>query len=355
MDNCQIMNDLNKQFNSLSLAKQTTINKAFNNYINRPNQSGNKSINNNKIDLNKEISMEFRFLNGQRLYMKAKLNEIFKDVFKRFHENECPSSLKAFTCSATHNGLRVDKEKTLYENDIKDKDIVAFFNEDTEYKNKYDTKEEEKEEEEEEESEDEDEDDDDEKDKLLKEWRNEYIITKFLGLIRAIENLDDGETEKLDVEFDPNAKDFLKFLSQKFKELGMKIKEHEHKVIYTITNYDWKCNECKENKSKGEPRLYCSICDYNMCNTCRKDKKYYKMGNIPKNVNPSNKNVKKQFIKPSEHKHRLAYCRTKRTPAHGGWFCDKCKESFTNRVWTFYCTQCDYDLCYKCAKQRKLV
>ena len=251
MDNCQIMNDLNKQFNSLSLAKQTTINKAFNNYINRPNRNGNKSINNNKIDLNKEISMEFRFLNGQRLYMKAKLNEIFKDVFKRFHENECPSSLKAFTCSATHNGLRVDKEKTLYENDIKDKDIVAFFNEDTEYKNKYDTKEEEKEEEEEE-SEDEDEDDDDEKDKLLKEWKNEYILTKFLELIRVIKNLDDGETEKLDVEFDPNAKDFLKFLSQKFKELGMKIKEHEHKVIYTITNYDWKWKREELRKKEKE-------------------------------------------------------------------------------------------------------
>ena len=43
-------------------------------------------------------------------------------------------------------------------------------------------------------------------------------------------------------------KDFLKFLSQKFKELGMKIKEHEHKVIYTITNYDWKCNECVKFK-----------------------------------------------------------------------------------------------------------
>ena len=27
--------------------------------------------------------MEFRFLNGQRLYMKAKLNEIFKDSYFR--------------------------------------------------------------------------------------------------------------------------------------------------------------------------------------------------------------------------------------------------------------------------------
>ena len=31
--------------------------------------------------------------------------------------------------------------------------------------------------------------------------------------------------------------------------------------------------------------------------------------------------------------------------------CDKCDKTYVNKIWSFYCTICDYDLCLKCAKR----
>ena len=135
----------------------------------------------------------------------------------------------------------------------------------------------------------------------------------------------------------------------------MIIKEHKHKLIYSKTNFDWICNECNSGKSKTESRLFCSICDYNMCNNCRKEKKYYKIVNIPSSALPSNNKNSILFISFSGHKHRLAYYRTKRSTYHKRWICDECKEKFDNKIWTFYCTKCDYDLCSNCAQYEKLI
>ena len=121
-------------------------------------------------------------------------------------------------------------------------------------------------------------------------------------------------------------------------------------VIYCKTNLIWTCNECNNEKQKAEPRLFCSICNYNMCNYCRKRKQYYKIGNIPLSATPSNNQINILFISHSGHEHRLAYCMTKRTLFLSGWTCNKCREKFNGKIWTFYCTKCDYDLCYNCAQ-----
>ena len=163
---------------------------------------------------------------------------------------------------------------------------------------------------------------------------------------------------KLKVKFNLEGKDFEEFINKKFGEIGMKTKEHEHKLVFIKTIFDWKCNECNSQKAKSEPRLYCSICDYNMCNNCRKEKKYYKFGNIPINALPSNNRIKNKFIKHNGHEHRLVYCRTKRTQtpgSKGSWICNICKEEHNNKTWTFYCTCCDYDLCTKCAQNENLI
>ena len=243
----------------------------------------------------------------------------------------------------------------MFENKIKEGDNISFVIQDENY-DKYkneEGEEEEIEEEEENEEDDDSEDDEEEKEKVFESWAEEYKCEMLLKLIEKI--LSEPEGQKPELKLDKDSPEFLNFIKNKYHQIGMEIEEHEHKLIYTKTNFDWKCNECKKNKTKSESRLYCSICDYNMCNKCRKEKEYYKLGNIPDKVVPSNKTIKKQFIKTKGHEHRLAYCRTKRTACHGGWRCDKCRGEYTNKVWTFYCTNCDYDLCCKCAKKENLI
>ena len=36
-------------------------------------------------------------------------------------------------------------------------------------------------------------------------------------------------------------------------------------------------------------------------------------------------------------------------------FAINAKDDFSNKIWTFYCTNCDYDLCSKCAEKEKLI
>ena len=339
--------------NALTQISSTCLSDLSNSSINSQSQS--------QSDINEEITMEFKFLTGQIEKVKGKPDEKFYDVFKRFNETQCPEGLKNFVCRAIHNSNAIDNKKTLLENNIKNGDIICFFFEDenlSKYKKKENDDENNDEEKEEEDSEindsseDEENGEDEEEKKLVYEsWIEEYkceLVKKYI-----LKMLKSETNENLKINLD--SKDFLNFLNGKYKELGKKIKEHEHKVIYLVTDFDWKCKECKKNYSKNEPRLYCSICDFNMCNTCRKEKKYYHLINIPNNVEPSNKKVKKQFIKYKGHKHRLSYCRTKRTICHGGWLCDECKDEFSNKIWTFYCTCCDYDLCTNCAKKAKLI
>ena len=356
----QIFDELNTRFMGLNLNQQNSINNAFT-QMSSSTQSdfSNSSVNTNantQIDLNEEITMNFKFKNGQMMQIKGRADEKFHDVFKRFRENECPDGLKNYMCRAVHNSEVIDNKKTLYENNIKNGDVVCFFFEDENLNNyKHENNGEENDDNSDnesisDESEDDEEEDEDEKKLVYNSWIEEYKYKLMMKLIIDILNTDTNENLKIDF----NSRDFLNFLNEKYKELGRKIDEHEHIVIYTKTNYDWKCKECNQKYSKTESRFYCSICDYNMCNNCRKNKKYYIIGCIPTDAEPSNNKIKKQFIKHKGHEHRLTYCRTKRTASHGGWICNKCKDEFTNKVWTFYCTCCDYDLCTACAQKEKL-
>ena len=364
----QIFDELNTKFMNLNINQQQTINNALTQISSSYNSDlSNSTTTKSQSDYNDEITMEFKFLSGQIEKVKGRLDEKFYDVFKRFHE-QCSEDLKNYVCRAIHNSKGIDNKKTLSENNIKNGDIICFFFED-ENLTKYKTKENSSENSENENSlensendisdsisdsdEDEDEENSSEKDLLYKSWAEEYkceIAKKFI--LKAL-NSNSETTENLTINFD--SEDFLNFLNKKCKEIGKKINEHEHKLIYTITNFPWSCNLCKKKYQKNESRLYCSICDYNICNFCRKEKKYYIIANIPKDTEPSNKKVNKKFIKYKGHEHRLSYCRTKRTMLHGGWLCDKCRDEFSNKIWTFYCTNCDYDLCSKCAEKEKLI
>ena len=53
------------------------------------------------------------------------------------------------------------------------------------------------------------------------------------------------------------------------------------------------------------------------------------------------------------HNHNLIYCLTQRTNEPTLWICNNCKSKYVNRDWSFYCTKCDYDLCYNCYNKLK--
>ena len=258
--------------------------------------------------------------------IKANLNELFCDVFQRCKEKFRLQELKYYTFFAEKKDDLIEVDKTLLENKIQDDEYIQFIINDEENKEKEQLEEEKEEENEEEKI---------EQVMLFEAWTKEYK---------------DEMEKNLNSGMGP-----IHFLIEKYKEIGMKIKEHEHKLIYCKTNLDWTCSNCSLKSSKEEPRLYCSICDYNMCNYCRKNKNYYKIGNIPLSALPSDKKIKNYVINYREHKHRLVYCRTKRTSNNiSVWNCDKCKKSFNEKKWTFYCTKCDFDLCANCALKENI-
>lgn len=86
-----------------------------------------KNILKSKINLEEEITIFFRFLSGQEQKIKAKLYEIFSEVFERFHSNQCPPELKQYICYAYHNAELIDNNKTLFENGIKNGESVLFL------------------------------------------------------------------------------------------------------------------------------------------------------------------------------------------------------------------------------------
>ena len=60
-----------------------------------------------------------------------------------------------------------------------------------------------------------------------------------------------------------------------------------------------------------------------------------------------NEIVKNIYIKSNKHHHRLSIIlRFKR-----GWVCDVCKKIFTDKIPSYYCSLCSFDLCYNCAKE----
>ena len=127
---------------------------------------------------------------------------------------------------------------------------------------------------------------------------------------------------------------------------GIKLNEHEHTLIYLINNKNWICNLCSTTFNSSIAKFYCSICDFNVCNNCK-----IKRNNEKKdlNLNSNSKNYfDDNFIDFKYHKHSLIYCNTSRNENETFWNCDVCRIKYGPQSWSFYCTKCDYDLCYNC-------
>ena len=57
----------------------------------------------------------------------------------------------------------------------------------------------------------------------------------------------------------------------------------------------------------------------------------------------------KVYLNTKHHKHKLIYCKTsKYEHEETSWFCNVCNNHYDPDDWSFYCTECDFHLCYEC-------
>jgi hypothetical protein len=117
------------------------------------------------------------------------------------------------------------------------------------------------------------------------------------------------------------------------EKIYRKAPEHPHRLLFTNKrNYpgsgDWICDQCRLHYKGKDKSLWCRECGYDICSDC-----YNKVCRAP---------VK---TKTMFHKHKLT--KTKRS---NSFFCNLCKKTFPINIVSFYCKDCDFDICYDCMK-----
>jgi hypothetical protein len=132
----------------------------------------------------------------------------------------------------------------------------------------------------------------------------------------------------------------------KSNEAQIKTTNHNHGLVYLLSNKSWTCKICNSNFTEKEPTYYCSLCDYNICKYCMGANHKYNLTPI------SHEQTLLKTHKFPFHEHPLIYCRTSRfEDKQTAWCCDICDKGYSDKIWSFYCTVCDYDLCLKCSKR----
>ena len=122
--------------------------------------------------------------------------------------------------------------------------------------------------------------------------------------------------------------------------------KHYHGLVLLFSNRNWKCKICKRNYLSNEPTYYCSICDFDVCNKCIGINKKYSLEEYY-----HEQTQLKSYIFPT-HEHKMIYCRTSRAKdRETTWRCNLCFRPYQNKIWSFYCTNCDYDICLLCSKK----
>lgn len=306
--------------------------------MNNPNIFQN--MKNNFIqNTSKEITINFRFMvNLKSFKVKAKQSEKLSDIINRFEKNECPKDLINNLSVCVCNGNLADKNKTLIELGINEGDQVLFmdkFNSNqTKYtatkKNEYVLTEKEK----------------IQYDKLKAQYDAKLMIKACFKNRYSTQQAAGGNNNNND---DSETQSFSDFMKEIDNGLGIIVNEHKHILVYCLTIDDWKCNICNEQSTKNKGRYYCSVCNYNMCEKCHENNKYFMKKSFPEGTKPSNSQITQSFLTTDYHEHKLVYCRSSRKfEFFNGWNCSNCLEANDNDIWLYYCTLCDYNLCLKC-------
>jgi hypothetical protein len=180
--------------------------------------------------------------------------------------------------------------------------------------------------------------------KFRKEYNEKYLDKELkklnINIDNKVDNANiDGKTEV----------SFRRFIAAKERFSGVEVNEHNHRLVYCLTNFNWICNICKIKYKKELGKYYCSLCDFSMCEKCHYKKNYFMKKSFPKDVKPSNASVNINFLNTDYHEHKLVFCRhSRRFYKYKDWKCRNCNEEFENEIWCFYCTICNYCLCCDC-------
>ena len=267
---------------------------------------------------NNEIQLKFSFLTGESFDISGKHYERLSEVINRF-KSYCPDQLKKFLSYCLCNGISADKNKTLQELGLRNNQVILFL----ENKNN--------------------------KNENRMTFRERVEYRKFAGEYYALKILDTIEKNKN--KLNPEKfESYNTFYNKKDKSTSISVNEHNHLLVYCLTNFNWKCNVCNIEYDKFNGRYYCSKCDFNLCENCHYIRKYKMKKSFPKNTCPSNLNIKINFLNtPYHEEHSLVYCRcSKNLASYNDWTCNNCLGNYTNDKWLFYCTLCNYHLCCGC-------
>ena len=286
----------------------------------KKNNDINNSINNNYSSF---INFFLAFSTGQKYQVNGNIHDTFQSVYDRFMKEQCPSIYKNKITSLLFMANRVDKNKKLYELGIKEGSIVVLYigeinsvDHDTcSVLTKLPINE--------------------ESDQLLQRDDDEQKLLKDINKI--IKDYIENKVKKKSIP--------ATCKTNNLECSHIHMDKHEHGLVLLFSNGSKICNECNTNYSEDYPKYYCSLCDYSVYDCCigftRKfplTKFYHQQTRL--------KNFKFPF-----HQHNMIYCRTSRKynklTEH---YCHLCQRRYSNKIWSFYCTICDYDVCLKCSK-----
>ena len=352
MMNCNNMMNKNMMCNTpnnnLNMQMNMGINNSNINLMNNMNnlESSFNQMNLGNNNINNEIRLKFTFVNTQSFLVKCKLSEKLSEVIARFKKTQCPQNLKESLTIPLFSGQKVDTEKTLSEIGLKNNQIILFIStkkiedDDEEKKEGYKLQEDEIEQ--------------------IKKWQDEYEGMKLMKqLQKIVNNVVEDEEKKISnneinnlflLDSKETVKDFYEFVKLKESGQAIPIKEHPHKLVLCVSILNWKCSLCNINYDRKDAKYFCSLCNFNMCDKCHTKKNYQKKKLFNDDVEPSNTDVTNPILNSHHHQHQLVYLRSSRSViGYNSWICDICRLTFDNEVWSFYCTQCDFDLCTKCA------
>ena len=137
---------------------------------------------------------------------------------------------------------------------------------------------------------------------------------------------------------------------------------HEHPLLLCTckrNNKGWSCDECKLSFSQNTPSFYCTYCDYDLCKKCLGN---YKLNQIkPFNEYLNSCDIKVDNLNQSypwqqkfpNHEHSLSLIN--KTNNKSKWKCQKCGKVYKKNInILFYCSLCDYNICYKCKNSPKM-
>ena len=277
---------------------------------------------------NEKINFKICIATGGEFNITANSKEIFREVLDKFLESHNKKELESMNTGICNGGI-VDFDKNLEENNIKENTSVILYDSKKDFKSNPD---------------DLDEKEKEEKEIIVDEkLLEELIMNEFINFQNVL-----MDNINLNSNNEKNKENENKDLNDTKEENNSKLDNeiHEHKLIFLYSNIDWSCKKCEKSFNDKLARYYSSICDYSLCENCFTSKKMYPLKEY------SHEQTKLKIYNFPIHEHKLIYCRTSRSDDRvSQWLCDICSKNYNYRIWSFYCTNCDYDLCLNCAKK----